>query len=333
MQHRVCFAPSGHPAGSHEDFQSSPFNFESPTVWIGYLDKPKKTYRHFIALQAVIEKAQYNFAKGHKDQFPRYLTSFEGRIGREVPHDEEYKYTAQCSACKSMPNCDRMLVQYFPVDVWDYTRDRRTTIFLCALVFKIKGHTMLSLLRHRSHGRFGFQHINGDVSKETTVEFASSEIGLVDEESVISDEAEDQPKTDTPNEPDHPLQNTTTTSHYAKPRNRAMVIDLTLDDEDDEPVVKTEQDSTLQDDTGTSVPSTQQPENHPPQLNSIPQADLMKEFAGMMAEMVANFGIDALGQPEARRLRLSMGKAAKSGDNVLLCQLFGSLHAVLEAGQ
>lgn len=49
---------------------------------------------------------------------------------------------------------------------------------------------MLSLLRHRSHGRFGFQHINGDVSKETTVEFASSEIGLVDEESVISDEAE-----------------------------------------------------------------------------------------------------------------------------------------------
>ncbi|KEQ67464.1 uncharacterized protein M437DRAFT_80110 [Aureobasidium melanogenum CBS 110374] len=333
MQHRVCFAPSGHPAGSHEDFQSSPFNFESPTVWIGYLDKPKKTYRHFIALQAVIEKAQYNFAKGYKDQFPRYLTSFEGRIGREVPHDEEYKYTAQCSACKSMPNCDRMLVQYFPVDVWDYTRDRRTTIFLCALVFKIKGHTMLSLLRHRSHGRFGFQHINGDVSKETTVEFASSEIGLVDEESVISDEAEGQGKVDTPNEPDYPLQNTTTTSHYAKSRSRAMIIDLTLDDEDDEPAIKTEQDSTLQTGTEPSAPSTEQPENHPPQLDPAPQVDLMKEFGGMMAEMVSNFGIDALGQPEARRLRLCMGEAAKSGNKALLCSYFGALYAVLQASQ
>lgn len=208
MQHRVCFAPDGHPVGSHADFQSSPFGFESPTVWIGYLDKPKKTYRHFITLQAVIEKAQYNFAKGYKDQFPRYLITCEGRPGRDVPLDEEMKYTAQCSACKSKTNCDRMLVQYFPVDVWDYARGRRTTIFvrsndfdftaganvrqLCALVFKIKGHTMLSLLRHRSQGKFGFQHITGDVSKEMTVEFASSEIGLVDEESVISDEAEDQ---------------------------------------------------------------------------------------------------------------------------------------------
>ncbi|KAG9577538.1 hypothetical protein KCU86_g13949, partial [Aureobasidium melanogenum] len=319
MQHRVCFAPDGHPVGSHADFQSSPFGFESPTVWIGYLDKPKKTYRHFITLQAVIEKAQYNFAKGYKDQFPRYLITCEGRPGCDVPLDEEMKYTAQCSACRSKTNCDRMLVQYFPVDVWDYARGRKTTIFLCALVFKIKGHTMLSLLRHRSHGKFGFQYITGAVSKEMTVEFASSEIGLVDEESA-----------DTSNEPERSLQNTTTTSHYAKSRNRAMVIDLTLDDEDDEPTVKTEQGDTLQTNTETSVPST---ENHPSQLDPVPQVDLMKEFAGMMAEMVANFGIDALGQPEARRLRLCMGAAAKSGDKALLCQHFGTLHAVLEAGQ
>ncbi|KAG9635847.1 DUF605-domain-containing protein, partial [Aureobasidium melanogenum] len=305
MQHRVCFAPDGHPVGSHADFQSSPFGFESPTVWIGYLDKPKKTYRHFITLQAVIEKAQYNFAKGYKDQFPRYLITCEGRPGRDVPLDEEMKYTAQCSACKGKTNCDRMLVQYFPVDVWDYARGRRTTIFLCALVFKIKGHTMLSLLRHRSHGKFGFQHITGAVSKEMTVEFASSEIGLVDEESVISDEAEDQGKA-------------------------SIVIDLTLDDEDDEATVKTEQGNTLQTNTETSVPSTQ---NHPSQLDPVPQVDLMKEFAGMMAEMVANFGIDALGQPEARRLRLCMGAAAEWGDKALLCQHFGTLHAVLEAGQ
>jgi hypothetical protein len=135
---------------------------------------------------------------------------------------------------------------------------------------------------------------------------------------------------DTSNEPDQSLQSTTTTSHYAKSRNRAMVIDLTLDDEDDEPTVKTEQGDTLQTNTEISVRST---ENHPSQLDPVPQVDLMKEFAGMMAEMVANFGIDALGQPEARRLRLCMGAAAKSGDKALLCQHFGTLHAVLEAGQ
>lgn len=132
MQPRVCFAPSDHPLGSHSDFQSNPFNFESQDVWIGYLDKPRKTYRHFITLQAVIEKAQDNFAKGYRDQFPRYLISCEGRTGREVPLDEELKYSAQCSACKDKTNCDRILVQYFPVDVWDYARSKRTTIFVRA---------------------------------------------------------------------------------------------------------------------------------------------------------------------------------------------------------
>lgn len=137
----------------------------------------------------------------------------------------------------------------------------------------------------------------------------------------------------TPNQPDRSLKNTTTTSHYAKSRNRAMVIDLTLDDEDDEPTIKTEQGNTLQTDTDTSMPSSQQPENHPPQLDSAPQVDLMKEFAGMMAGMVSNFGIEALGHPEARRLRMGMGQAAKSGDKALLCQLFGALDAVLQASQ
>lgn len=58
----------------------------------------------------------------------------------------------------------------------------------------MKGHTMLSLLRHRSQGRFGFQHITGTVSKEMTIEFAASEIRAVEEESVISDEADDHSK-------------------------------------------------------------------------------------------------------------------------------------------
>lgn len=134
---------------------------------------------------------------------------------------------------------------------------------------------------------------------------------------------------DSSNEPDHSLQNTAATSHYAKSRNRPMVIDLTLDDEDDGPVRKTEQENTLQKATETTVPSSQQPEKHLLQLDPKPQVDLMKEFGGMMAEMVANFGIDSLGQPEARQLRLCMGEAARSGDKALLCQHFGALHAVL----
>ncbi|KAK6005425.1 hypothetical protein QM012_007067 [Aureobasidium pullulans] len=333
MRTRVCFALSGHPDDSHDNFQSNPFNLEFPYVWTGYLDKPKKTYCHFISLQAVIEKAQENFAKGYKDRFPRYLTSYEGRIGRDVPLDEELKYSAQCSACKGETNCDRMLVQYFPVDVWDYAHDKRITIFLCAVVYKIKGHTMLSLLRHRSHGRFGFQHITGAVSKEMTVEFASSKIGLVDEGSVHTDEGDDHEKADTPIDPNHSVQNTAATSQYAKSRNLPMVVDLTLDDEDDEPALKSEQADTLQTAIEATVPSDWQPENHPPQLGSVTQVDLVKEFGGMMAEMVANFGIDALGQSEARRLRLCMGQAAKSGDKALLCQHFGALHAALLGGE
>lgn len=128
------------------------------------------------------------------------------------------------------------------------------------------------------------------------------------------------------------LQNRMTESHSPKSRNRNMVIDLTLDDEADEPAVKTEQRNTLQS-TATSTPLTQQPENHLLQSTSAVPVDLMKEFSGMMANLVADFGIDALGQPEARRLRLSMEQAAKSGDKALLCQLFGALHAVLQAGQ
>lgn len=111
-----------------------------------------------------------------------------------------------------------------------------------------------------------------------------------------------------------------------------MVIDLTLDDEDDGPAVKTEQRNTLQS-TATSTLLPQQPENHLVQSTPAVAIDLMKEFSGMMANIVEDFGIDALGQPEARRLRLSMGQAAKSGNKALLCQLFGALDALLQAGQ
>lgn len=111
-----------------------------------------------------------------------------------------------------------------------------------------------------------------------------------------------------------------------------MVIDLTSDDEDDDSTIKNERRNTPHD-TPSFTPVTQQPESHPPQIDSAPEVDLLKAFGSMMATMVADFGIDALAQPEARRLRLSMGEAAKLGNKDLLCQHFGALCAVLQAEQ
>ncbi|CAD0106595.1 unnamed protein product [Aureobasidium uvarum] len=84
---------------------------------------------------------------------------------------------------------------------------------------------------------------------------------------------------------------------------------------------------------GITSAATLQSEHHPSQLTSNAPTDLMKEIGGMMANIVADFGIDALSQPEARRLKICMGQAAKLGNKTLLCHYFGTLNAVLMVGE
>lgn len=125
----VCFAPSSHADGKHDNFEASPFGHSSD-IWIGYLDEPEKTYRHFDSLEKVIEEAQTNYENGYKNRFPRYQTTYDGRAGHNVIVHEDLLFSAQCSACKHKRDCDRVLMQYFPIKVWDYARDRKTNIFV-----------------------------------------------------------------------------------------------------------------------------------------------------------------------------------------------------------
>ena len=126
---RTCFAPEGHPNGSHTNFQSSPFGHDS-SIWVGYRDHPTKAYGGFPSFEKVIETVQTNFRKGYKDRFPRYSDRFESRAKGVVPPDDELDYNTQCSACSSNPNCDRLVMQYIPIKVWDYKRWKDTHVFV-----------------------------------------------------------------------------------------------------------------------------------------------------------------------------------------------------------
>lgn len=125
----VCFAPSSHAGGMHDSFEASPFG-RSSDIWIGYLDEPEKTYRHFDSLDTVVDKAQENYEHGYKNSFPRYQTTYDGRAGHSVSVHEDLLFSAQCSACKDKGDGDRVLMQYFPIVVWDYARNRKTNIFV-----------------------------------------------------------------------------------------------------------------------------------------------------------------------------------------------------------
>lgn len=130
----ACFAP--HSGGVHDNFETSPFN-PSSNIWIGYLDEPEKPYRHFVSLEDLVDEAQDNYENGNKDRFPRYLITFDGRAGYSVPVHEDLMFSAQCSACKGKSNCDRVLMQYFPIKVWDYARGRKTNIFVSTTKYLI----------------------------------------------------------------------------------------------------------------------------------------------------------------------------------------------------
>ncbi|CAD0082244.1 unnamed protein product, partial [Aureobasidium vineae] len=304
-----------HPDGLHDDFETYPFA-PSSNIWIGYLDQPTKAYRHFISLDDLVDKAQENHENGYKSRFPLYVATFDGRDGRYVPLNEDLMFSTQCSACKDKKDCDRVLMQYFPIKVWNYARKRPVNIF-------IKGQTMLALLRHKSHGKYGFQQTSGEVSKTMTVEFAEPRSNSVDERDASTDEALNHDKASSPN--------TNISNYFAKPLNCTSVIDLTLDEEDEQPI-EPELRNTLQNHEVISA-ATLQSEHHPSQLASNTPTDLMKQFGGMMASIVAGFGIDALDQPEARRLKVCMGQAAKTGNKTLLCHYFGALNAVLLVGK
>ncbi|THX79021.1 hypothetical protein D6D05_05114 [Aureobasidium pullulans] len=322
MPPRVCFAPDDHPDGSHNHFQDNPFGHEN--IWIGYCDEPTQAFCGFISLQALVEEVQHNFAHGYKDRFPFYLISFGGRYGHAVSSDEELRYNAQCSACTTKKQCDHSLVQYLPVEVWDYARGRPTKIFLCTLMITIKNKPMLALLKHRGQGSFGFQYTDGSISKSMNVNFVAVDNETHD--AIGTDDFGDKNKTDA-NAIDHrTLPQKITSDYFTKSRARGIVIDLTPDDEEDELPLKKEErfDSPPE----LTVEPMKNQINSEDADNYMPTA-IMKEFGRMMANMARDFGIDALSQPEARRLRSRMGEAAKLGNKEMLYHYFGLLSAAV----
>jgi hypothetical protein len=124
MAPAVCFAPVNHPDGSHNNFD--PSIFHGTNIWMGYRDEPERPYLGFISFQDLIEEAESNFRHGNKKRFPLFLNKFSAQ-GRGL---EDFMYNAQCAACKDKANCDSNLMQYFPIKVWDYARDRRSCIFV-----------------------------------------------------------------------------------------------------------------------------------------------------------------------------------------------------------
>lgn len=55
---------------------------------------------------------------------------FESYSGTKVPQDEDLNYNAQCTACSAKEHCDRILMQYAPLQVWDYAKDQSTYIYV-----------------------------------------------------------------------------------------------------------------------------------------------------------------------------------------------------------
>lgn len=117
-----------------------------------------------------------------------------------------------------------------------------------------------------------------------------------------------------------------TSDYFTKSRERGIVIDLTSDDEEDELPLKKEErfDSPPE----LTVEPMENRINSEDADSYMPTA-IMKEFGRMMANMARDFGIDALSQPEARRLRSRMGEAAKLGNKEMLYHYFGLLSAAV----
>lgn len=116
---RKCFAPANQFDSLYDNFEGHSFRLSSK-IWIGYHGEPTKRYRNFSSLRTLVEKARTDFANGHNDKFPLYLTSLDDHFGRVILDNEELKFNAQCSACAGKTNCDCVSLQYFLVLVWDH---------------------------------------------------------------------------------------------------------------------------------------------------------------------------------------------------------------------
>lgn len=113
---------------------------------------------------------------------------------------------------------------------------------------------------------------------------------------------------------------------------RNLVIDLTMDETNDMTLCKQEPDVQVKRDGSYvegDVTQPDEPREKQPGLPNPRPSNTMNDFGAMLANVVDEFGIEALSLPEVKALRTDMAQAATSGNREMLCQIFGTLNALL----